>query len=290
MGFLGFGNYENAGSGVSKNGPKKRPFFRFIDIYSSRFWKLCGLNFLYFICCVPIVTIGPATAGFTYVLRAFSQDRYADFVSDFFRVFKRDFKKSFLVGIVDVLLFTLIGFALVFYYYNAMSVNKIYYFPFVIMLSMSFMIVIMHHYLYIMLVVSNLKIKQMIKNSILLAYYEIKVNLITFIINFVVVAIILLVALTTPISVWPFILLFIMLIPLSFMGLVICFNSYPPIKKYVIDPYYKELGQENPEDAEMNTEGQAVFKDRGGEEAPVKISNSKNSRNNAPKVKGKKIK
>lgn len=58
---------------------------------------------------------------------------------------------------------------------------------------------------------------------------------------------------------------------LSFMGFVVIFNSYPLIQKYVIDPFYAEKGQDNPEydylkplDAE-----DAVFLDKGGEEAPI---------------------
>ena len=44
MSFLGFGaDYEKAGSGISKNAPKKKPFFLFWEMYFGRFWKL--INF-----------------------------------------------------------------------------------------------------------------------------------------------------------------------------------------------------------------------------------------------------
>ncbi len=35
--------------------------------------------------------------------------------------------------------------------------------------------------------------------------------------------------------------------PAAFMGYIICFNSYPVIQKYVINPYYASIGEINPE-------------------------------------------
>ena len=35
-----FGDYTKAGPGVEKNAPQKKPFFRFIELYFRKFWKL----------------------------------------------------------------------------------------------------------------------------------------------------------------------------------------------------------------------------------------------------------
>lgn len=280
MSFLGFGDYEKAGPGVAKDAPKKRPIFQFFDIYFNRFWKLCGLNIIYFLACLPIITIGPATAAFTYVLRAFSQDRHAYILHDFIKIFKRDFKQSFAMGLIDLIIFPLLGYALYFYYYNIVNTSKVYFVFFVLMLSMSFIVVIMHYYIYMQIVLLDLKLKQIIKNSFLLTYMAFWKNLLTFLINTAIIALIVLVTVTVDISVWPFILAFIMVIPLSLMGLIICFNCFPVIKENVIDPFYKDKGEKNPEDAEKDTEGVAVFKDMGGMEEPINpkkkpVSNAK---------------
>ena len=47
------------------------------------------------------------------------------------------------------------------------------------------------------------------------------------------------------------------------------FNCYPVVRKYVIQPYYDQRGEDNPEFDYLKTEEEAVFEDRGVEE-PVK--------------------
>ena len=65
--------------------------------------------------------------------------------------------------------------------------------------------------------------------------------------------------------------------PISFLGFLIMFNSYPLIQKYVIDPYYEERGESNPEYAYLEPldEEDAIFTDMGGKEAPVASSKEK---------------
>ena len=69
------------------------------------------------------------------------------------------------------------------------------------------------------------------------------------------------------------ILLFLLpVMPASWLGLVITFQSYPVIQKYIINPYYEQRGEVNPELAQTVTdEEETLFEDRGGEEAPMKI-------------------
>lgn len=279
MGFLGFGDYDKAGPGVPKNAPQKKPFFRFWDLYLPRFWKLAGLNLLYVLCCLPIITIGPATAGFVYVLRKYSCDRYTDY-GEFFKVFKRDFKKSFVMGLVDIFLFIAAGFSLYFYYFNYQQGSKFFGAIFIMTLSITFVVIMMHFYIYLMIVLLDLKLSKIIKNSLLLVYAGFKTNLITFFIVSAVTVLLAYLFMSTTLIVWPFLIIFTVLVPISFMGFVICFNTFPIIRKFVIDPYYEERGEKNPEDVEMETDEEAIFTDMGGKEAPI---------NPKPKKKGKRI-
>ena len=64
-----FYNDKEAGSGVAKNGPKKRPFFRFFEIFANKFWVFFQINLIYVLFCLPIVTFGPATAAMTALMR-----------------------------------------------------------------------------------------------------------------------------------------------------------------------------------------------------------------------------
>ena len=78
-----FNDYMREGKGVDK-GPDFRPrFIIFFDIYLRKFWNLILLNLLYVVCCIPIVTIGPATAAMTKILRNYAREEHAFLWSDF---------------------------------------------------------------------------------------------------------------------------------------------------------------------------------------------------------------
>ena len=59
------------------------------------------------------------------------------------------------------------------------------------------------------------------------------------------------------------------------------FNSYPQIQKYVIDPYYEERGEVNPEYGVYSAEDEddILFVDKGGEEAPIESKKTKQKKN-----------
>ena len=98
----GLFNYSKPGPGVDKNGPKKKRFFYFLELFGRKFWKLLELNLLYLLCCIPVVTIGPATCGLVYILRNFANEKPVFMVSDFFDAFKSNFKQGFVLGLLDI--------------------------------------------------------------------------------------------------------------------------------------------------------------------------------------------
>lgn len=64
-----FNDYMREGRGVDK-GPDERPrFIVFFDILFRKFWSLIKVNLLFVLACIPVVTIGPAIAGMTKILR-----------------------------------------------------------------------------------------------------------------------------------------------------------------------------------------------------------------------------
>ena len=71
---------------------------------------------------------------------------------------------------------------------------------------------------------------------------------------------------------------FVVLSPPLLFFVVFCFNSYPVIQKYVINPYYEQKGEVNPElaDAEAESEDEEVlFEDKGGSEKPIEKKKNK---------------
>ena len=74
-------------------------FFRFM----GKLFDVVALNLVFIIVCIPIVTIGPAISALYYAsIKSIRRDRSYP-IKEFFKAFKRDFKQSFIVGLILVL-------------------------------------------------------------------------------------------------------------------------------------------------------------------------------------------
>jgi len=243
-----------SGKGVSKNEPEKKPFFKFFELVGRKFWKLVQLNLLYILMCVPIVTFGPATAALTYVMRKFTLEQPIFVFSEFFSAFKKNFKQSFAVGLIDVVFTYFIVQAAIFFFDAGDNA----------MLSMTMasaaIFTTLNLYIYPQIVSLNLKLPAIFKNAALLGVVGLKRNAVT-LVSFA--AIISLFFFTAPFS-----LIFILFFPLAFMSFLAVFNAYPVIRKFVIDPYYEAKGEKNPELPDYESK-ENIFTDLGGREQSV---------------------
>lgn len=277
MSLFGSNNYEKAGSGVAKNAPKKKPFFAFFELYFRKFWKLLYLNFLTFLFCIPIVTIGPALAGMTKVLRNYVLEKNSFIFHDFWKGFSQNWKKSLPVGLLDIL-FAVSAMAAIKVYpemaNNAESGGAFYIVLCAISLSFALVVLMMNFYIMPMIVATDLNFTSIVKNSFYLACIALKKNIITLLIVVLIsltiyVLVFLHITFITVIPIWP----------ISFLGFVIMFNSYPQIQKYVIDPYYEDRGEANPEYGSFSDDDEVLFTDKGGEEAVIESDKSKRKKN-----------
>lgn len=266
-GFFGLFDHESSGVGIPKGRQNKSKVKVFFQIFFRRFWKIGFLNLLYILFCIPIVTIGPATAGMVKVLKNFSQETHAYVFMDFWDSFKKNFKQSFIVGIVNILIVLCMAAGFIVYPTLAkQSGNIIWYILFIAVASISVVLMMMNFYIFLMIVTTNIKLKDIIKNSFVLAFMEFKKNLLMVVIIAITLAIS-----TILVIFYSNFLIFMLFGPLTTLGLLVCYNCYPVIKKYVIDPYYEQIGEENPEDKllEQSDDNDVVFKDMGGKEAKV---------------------
>ncbi|MBS4205138.1 YesL family protein [Lederbergia citrea] len=81
-------------------------FYRFLEKFTNFFL----LNLLWFLMCIPIITIFPATAAMFGVVRQWVQKKDSGVFKSFFVYFKENFKQSFLLGLLWFV------FALLFYF------------------------------------------------------------------------------------------------------------------------------------------------------------------------------
>lgn len=282
-----FSNYEKLGPGVSKDPDQKLPLFKFIDIYLSHFTKLVILNFIFLIALLPFagimfveylglgnmafyvvfvlmgVIVGPAVCGFMKVLRNISCRRPVFIWSDFWKAFASNFKQGAIIGAIDMLFIVAMSFAIPMYF-NMAERNSFFNIPFVICLVTSFLFMMMHFYIYLLIVSTNLSIWQILKDALYLTAIEIKTSIVNLIVTVVL-------ALTFVVF-FPWTVFTIIIIP-SFLGLLYSFNCFPAIRKHVIKPYYDERGEQMPDISYSPTgdNSEAVFVDTPETEIPQEL-------------------
>lgn len=264
-----FYNNNVSGRGVAKNGPKKKPFFRFWELFANKFWTFFTLNMIYVLFCLPIVTIGPATAALTAMMRNIYLERPQFLWHDFVQYFKKNFKQSFFVGIADIIavavcVITFIQFSKLDMTESTMKVL------FVLSIMSQVLFLLMNFYIYPQIVALDLQMSGIIKNSVILMFVNLPAELIVLV--FVMGFAALFIYFTLPL------VFFLPFFPGAWLVFLSVFCCYPAIQKLIINPFYESRGEVNPEipDWELDDDDDgAVFEDQGGKEEPIRLKNEK---------------
>ncbi|MBQ2798421.1 MAG: YesL family protein [Ruminiclostridium sp.] len=262
---ISYFDHQSSGKGVAKNAPQKKPFFRYFEILGRKFWQVIELNLLFVLFCLPIVTFGPAMAAMSHVMRKFILEQPCFLFDEFFTAFKKNFKQSFFIGIIDVICIASTLVVLHLYVFSKKLPDEyfIYLFIFVGVVSVFFM---MHFFIYLEIVALKLSLKAIVKNAFFLVFLGVKRVALTFVINIVMLSLILLLL--------PYSLIGVVFFPLAWMCYTTVFICYPVIQKIIVNPYYEERGEVNPElpvKSKYESED-AVFVDRGGSEKEIRVS------------------
>lgn len=283
-----FYNYNESGRGIAKNGPKKKPFFKFWEQFAGKFWKLITLNFVYFVTSglafivagflasvqtenfnfllisFPVIILfGPATAAASQVVRKFTLEKPIFMMDEYKTAFKKNFKQALPVGIFDVFFISAFLYGIMFYgeaLDRDPSIKN--YVMIIISTAIAAYFLMAHFYIYLEIVSLTLPLGKIIKNALLLTVMGIKVNIISFVVW---VALILLIVFLLPYSVFA-----LPVLPFGWLFFLCAFNSYPVIQKYIINPFYEAQGLKNPELPEEDAADEKIFTDRGGTEEVIK--------------------
>lgn len=320
-----FGNSRKHQAGIAKDAPEKKPFFRYWEIAFRKFWKIIDVNMILAVGCLPLVgafavmyyfseqnpvpafvisavlvlgfaiCFGSLIAGCTQILRNFAREKPMFLMSTFWKTFKSSFKQACPVGIIDLVMMISVGSSL--YVYPKIiqaDGSTIWYVLFVATLSIALAVTMTSFYAYLMIVSTELSFGDMIKNSLALSFIALKKNFLTLLLAVLVMGGC---ALLT--YLFPYIFVLWFFIPTGFVAFMIVFNCYPVIQKFVINPYYAQRGEVNPEILRMQSNGENLFEDRGGSELPPEDAEpgqngksganhdaSRNSRKNRPENHG----
>ena len=283
-----FYNYENSGSGVAKNAPKKKPFFRFWEQFFLKFWKILLVNIIYFIfsglilalagfifyfesgnaylllLAVPVlIGFGPATAASMQVMRKFVLEKPIFVFDEFKKAYKENFRQALAVGIFDVLFMVIFAYGSSFYAQileNAPTTEN--YILIILSTAIAVYVFLAHFYIYLEIVSLTLPLGKIVKNAVLLTIMGIKVNVINFLVSLLFLGAVYLLL--------PYSSLFLPVIPFGWLMFLYAFNCYPVIQKYIVNPYYEARGERNPELPEEENEEERIFTDRGGSEPEIR--------------------
>lgn len=158
--------YGTAGPGILKDEPKPAGIRLFFSTLLREWKTLIKLNLLFLVFCMPVITIPAALCAMQHITLKLIQDEPVLLVPDFFRAFRRLFKRTTLWGWGYLLLLAAAIFCLTFYGqmkgYHAlfllpflfvaigillMTLAGIYFFPLLIRSDMSGMILIRNAFL-----------------------------------------------------------------------------------------------------------------------------------------------
>lgn len=283
-----FYNYNESGRGIAKNGPKKKPFFKFWEQFAGKFWKLITLNFVYFVTSglafivagflasvqtenfnflligLPVIILfGPATAAASQVVRKFTLEKPIFMMDEYKTAFKNNFRQALLVGVFDIFFVSAFAYGIIFYgeaLDRDPSISN--YVMIIISTAIAAYFLMAHFYIYLEIVSLTLPLGKVVKNALLLTVMGIKVNIISFVVW---VAFVLGMVLLLPYSIFA-----LPILPFGWLFFLCAFNSYPVIQKYIINPFYEAQGLKNPELPEEDDTDEKIFTDRGGTEEVIK--------------------
>jgi len=203
-----FPNYEKAGAGIDKNAPKKRGIFLYFELIGRYLWKFIKANMLYTAISIPVLMVyhylflcvfgtiygadaelvlvnhsaltftvllaifwgtGPVSCGFTHLLRGMAREEHIWISLDFFKKTKESFKHGLVFLIVDILVLVISIPSISIYLSLIENKGGIYIIPMAIIIIGLVIYTAMHYYMYEFEITFENTVKEIYKNSLLMA-------------------------------------------------------------------------------------------------------------------------
>ncbi|MBQ9107017.1 MAG: hypothetical protein IJY56_03910 [Clostridia bacterium] len=270
--FNGVSNsFKKEGPGVSRGG-EMHPFFEYWAILFRKFWSMITVNLLFVAFSIPLLVLsgmlwwflfkhiggtspwyfytllslapfslfGPVLAGITKITRDFGRGVPVFVWKDFRDAVKKNFSQSLAFSVVGYILLLLIGNACGLYYQSASQgvIQTILYY-----VSLAFLIIYLfaQYYVYMMCVTLKLKFTQIFKNAVFLAFLGLVRNLIATValVVYIGIAVVMFWTFASQPVLYPILFFYIAFLLPVLCGYTISFLSFPVVRKYIIDPYYK---------------------------------------------------
>lgn len=214
------------GKGVT-DPPPQDGWKRFFFILTMHFWKLVTLNLLFVLFSISVITIPAAFCGMNRVLIKLYRDGNCFVWTEFFREFRANLWKALPFGVLGgTMLFAA-------YYFLSLSIstdsNRIAIIPAAIGLLLAIVSVLYVNYAFVFLPSLDLKNRDIAHNAIIFIVTEWKTNAVILVVTVIMVF--------ASISLFPYSLIFLMLLSFSLQQYLICTAINKPLQKRIIGPY-----------------------------------------------------
>lgn len=144
---------------------KKRTFFDSgIFRILSATADLIVLNILFLICCLPIVTIGPALTAMYYVTLRMTRNEESQIAKDFFHSFRQNLKQGIVIHIIFFFISIILGFNL-YVLWKIMDVSWVYKYLFILTALICALHIMTAIYVYPVLAQFHNTVRSTIKNA-----------------------------------------------------------------------------------------------------------------------------
>lgn len=236
-------------------------FFTFM----GRIADLIILNLLCIVCCIPIVTIGPAITAMFYVTMKMVRNEEAYIVKGFFHSFKENLRQGIIINIIVLAAFIMLSLDISLVRAMEGTMYKVLFYIFLVLLFLSMLV-----YLYIYPVLAKFynTIKRTFINAFLMSIRHLPYSILMIVISLV-----------------PFAILFIpsfrvqsfliMLFILMGGATIAYINSCFLVK--IFDKYIPEEEKEDAEDGEWHMEEEAEETEQETEETPKELPHTEDA-------------
>ncbi len=215
--------------------------------------------------------VGPWHAGVTFLMRNYASERPVFFWSDLWDAFKTNWKQGLGHSLISSAILTLIIFS-AYFYNNYLDPGILQYVILAVLFILLALAIIMNFYVYQMMVTFDLKLKDIYKNSLIIAMAKFPTSIL------IILSILILVAAIPFVVLWSFtslgaailIAIWLAILMSGFVLFLINFYAYRGIKKYMLDPM-----DDDDNDGAGSTVEQTEYEDRSedhhySEEIPEK--------------------
>lgn len=136
---------------------------------AERVGNLILLNLLYIVCCIPIVTIGPATAALHYVTLKYAADEEDRVLKPFLHSFRQNMKQGMIIGLLSTALGVFLALDL-YYMYQIASNGTLFNKVALVAVALACLLYLMvMTYVYPLLARYDNSLKQMLRTALILA-------------------------------------------------------------------------------------------------------------------------